>query len=125
MPDGSRLATKTLCLAAVGIFAACISTNFVATGVTYPSNPPDCRIKVYTAAAPDREFEELGVIEADGSGRKSSLEDILPKLKEEACLVGGDALVLQSAQRYQTNSDGVRIGGLFTVATVIRWTEAR
>ena len=49
------------------------------------------------------------------------MEDVLPKLKEEACLAGGHALVLQSVQKYATGEDGDE--ALYASATVIRWAR--
>ena len=56
-----------------------------------------------------------------------SLEEVLPEMIKEACLAGGDGLILLSSER------SVNVGGgddfigsneeLHTVATVIVWTD--
>lgn len=107
------------------VLVGCLSAEFVPTGVAYPARPPDCPIEVFSAGPPELGFEEIGIVEVRGSGRKADLEDILPKLQEESCLAGGDALVLHSTNRYQISSDGLQTSELSTFATVIRWTERR
>ena len=56
--------------------------------------------------------EELEAEEAD-------LEDVLPKLKEEGCRAGGDALIMQSSDTFSQGRDGIRTQRIS--ATVIRW----
>lgn len=107
------------------VLVGCLSAEFVPTGVAYPARPPDCPIEVFSAGPPERGFEEIGIVEVRGTGRKADLEDILPKLQEESCLAGGDALVLHSASRYQTSFDGLETREMSTLATVIRWTGRR
>ena len=49
-----------------------------------------CDIEVISAGVPeDKMFEELGIVEAEGSWWKSDLEDLLPKMMEQGCLAGG------------------------------------
>ena len=50
------------------------------------------------------------------------VEDMLPKLMEEGCLAGGDALSIQSSSTFSEGSegtDGIRVQRIS--ATVIRW----
>ena len=114
-----KRALATLLLTITG----CVHTNFVPTTAPHAARPEDCEIQVFSAALPDRAFEELGIIEAEGSAWKADLEDVLPELRKRACLAGGDGIVLGTAQRYQDLDDEFDGDRLFTVATVIRWTE--
>jgi hypothetical protein len=105
------------------LLAGCASAKFIATGPTYPAKADDCEIEVYSSRPPDREYEEIGIIEGEGSMGADSLEDVLPKMKIEACRAGGDAIILMSSQKsveiYGESSDQ----HLNTTATVIRWVE--
>lgn len=123
MPYAFLSSRRVFLLPALGLLGACVGAKFIPTGAAYPAKDPDCTIEVYSAGPPDRAFEELGVLEANGGWGKASLEDVLPKLEEEACIAGGDALVLQSAHRYESRTDGWNTTSLFAVATVIRWTD--
>ena len=80
-----------------------------------------CEIEVISAGVPeDKMFEELGIVEAEGSWWKSDLEDLLPKMMEQGCLAGGDALILQSSDMYSVGEDNT-IPVQRISATVIRW----
>ena len=103
-----------------GALAGCLSATFVPTVETvYPPRPPDCEIEVFSAAAPDRPYDEIGIVEGEGSAWKSDLEDLLPVLREEACLAGGDAIILQRGDTFAEGEDGIRVQRI--TATVIRW----
>jgi hypothetical protein len=106
-------------LAALLVVGGCASATFVPTGAVYPAKAKDCVIEFFSSALPDREYEEIGIVEGKGSFWKSDLEDVLPKLKEQACLAGGDGIILQSAGRYAEGEHGVK--NVYAVSTVIRW----
>ena len=99
--------------------------SFVPTGVRYPSRGRYYEIEVFSSAVPDREYEEIGIVEADAELLNTVLlvwvEDMLPKLMEEGCLAGGDALIIQSSSTFSEGSegtDGIRVQRIS--ATVIR-----
>lgn len=98
---------------------ACVNTTYVPTGVAYPPRGLSCELEIFSSALPDREYEELGIIEGEGSFWKADMEDLIPKLREEACQAGGDGLILHSAQRYASGEEGIE--NMYTFATVIRW----
>jgi hypothetical protein len=79
-------------------------------------------IEVFTGE-PREAYEEIGILEGEGSLWKADLEDVIPKLKEEACRVGGDGLILRSAQRYNRGDDGLGDVEMYAFATVIRWSR--
>lgn len=106
-------------LPVVLVVAGCVSATYVQTGAAYPSRAHDCAIEVFSADLPDREFEEIGILEGEGIGWKADMEDVIPRLKEEACLAGGDAVILQSTQRYASGDEG--LDNMYAFATVIRW----
>ena len=103
----------------LALSGGCVSTTFVTTGAVYPPKDVDCDIAVFSADLPAGEYEEIGILEGEGNAWKADMEDLIPKLKEEACLAGGDAIILQSAQRYASGEDGVDT--MYAFATVIRW----
>ena len=67
---------------------------------TYPAKPANCDIEVLSEE-PKRSHEKLGFVTAV-SGQtwwaKKSLDAMLPTMKEEACEVGADAIVLKQVE---------------------------
>ena len=96
-----------------------MSARCVPTRSVYPSKGRYCEIEVFSSAAPDREYEEIGIVEGEGNLWKAKLEDVLPKLVEEGCLAGGDAIIMQSNDIFSEGEAGVRVQRIS--ATVIRW----
>ena len=114
-----RDAATGLMLISILALSGCVTANFVPTGETYAPKSPNCRIEVFSSSLPERPYEELGIIEAEGSAWKADMEDVLPLLKEEACLAGGDAIILNPGQRYASGDEGLE--NLYSFSTVIRW----
>ena len=107
-------------LATIVVAGGCVSATFIPTqGAAYPSKGRYCEIEVFSSAVPDREYEEIGIVEGEGSAWKSGLEDILPKIMGEGCLAGGDALIIQSSDTFSEGRDGMKVQRIS--ATVIRW----
>ena len=117
----------TLSLTAIILLSACASAKFVATGKSYPAKPDNCDIEVFTSKLPDREYEELGIIEGEGSLGSDSFSEVLPKMKVEACRAGGDAIILLTSQKSVDVTGGneniMSSDKLNVTATVIRWKE--
>ena len=113
-----RLASGAAVLLGVG---GCVNATFVPTSRTvYPAKPVNCEIQVFSSRPPDRPYEELGIVEGQGDWWKSDMEDVLPRLKEEACAGGGDGIILFSSDTFAEGDQGVRVQRV--TATVIRWT---
>ena len=110
-------------LSIIAFLAGCSSAKFVATGPSYPARADDCPIEVFSSKSPDRPYEELGIIEGEGSLGADTLEEILPKMKREACRAGGDAIILTSSQKTVDVNEDSSDEHLNVTATVIRWTE--
>lgn len=107
-------------LSAMMLLGGCASAKFIRTGPSLAAKPDDCQIEVFTSKMPDREYEELGILEGEGFFGGDTMEMILPKMKREACRAGGDAIILKSYQKYVDSSSDEN---LTVTATVIRWTE--
>ena len=119
----SHLAVVMLALCALlamMLLGGCASAKFIKTGPSFAAKPDDCPIEVFTSKMPDREYEELGILEGEGFLGGDTMEMILPKMKREACRAGGDAIILKSYQKYVDSSSDEN---LTVTATVIRWTE--
>ena len=115
-----RLLRLLSCLATIVVAGGCVSATFIPTqGAAYPAKSRYCEIEVFSSAVPNREYEEIGIVEGEGSAWKADLEDVLPKLKEEGCRAGGDALIMQSSDTFSQGRDGIRTQRIS--ATVIRW----
>ena len=106
-------------LCAIVVTGGCLSATFVPTSGAYPARASACDIEVFSSAVPDREYEEIGIVVGEGSAWKADLEDVLPKLKEEGCRAGGDALIMQPSDTFSQGRDGIRTQRIS--ATVIRW----
>ena len=107
----------------IGI-GGCVSATFVPTqGGMYPPKNAFCGIQVFSSAAPDQEYEEIGIVEGEGSAWKSDLEDVLPKMMEEGCLAGGDALIMGSSDTFTSGGRDAQVPVQRISATVIRWSS--
>ena len=117
----SRLLRPGSCLAMIVLAGGCVSATFVPTQSTpYPPRGMYCEIEVISTGVPEgKRFQELGIVEAEGSAWKSDLEDLLPKMMQEGCLAGGDALIILSSDTYSEGRDGIPVQRIS--ATVIRW----
>lgn len=118
-PTWSSLAALTGAL----LLSGCAHAWFTPTGTAvYAPRPDDCAIEVFTTGAPDRAYEELGILEGEsGWFDGAKMSDLLPEMKIEACRAGGDALVVHMSQRYTSGEDDDE--KLYSSATVIRWIE--
>ncbi len=105
---------------AVLVLAGCASANYISTGQEMQPKAEDCDIEIFTSKLPDRDYDEIGVLEGKGFLGADSLADILPKMKAEGCKAGGDAIILTSRER-ASNFDGE--DALFTTATVVVWVD--
>ena len=116
---------SVLIIVSLIFFVGCSSAKFIATGKSYPPKPDDCNIEIFTSKQPDREYEELGIIEGEGSFGSDSFENVLPKMKIEACKAGGDAIILLSSQKTAYGDDDIFDSDdkLNVTATVIKWKD--
>ncbi len=117
-----RLMPAIAALLVFVFLGGCSSARFIATGAAYPPQSDECSIEVFSSKLPDREYEELGIIEGEGSLGADTLEKILPKMKREACRAGGEGMILTSNQKFSSEllgDDGD--DKLNVTATVIRW----
>ena len=112
-----------VCASVVFGAVGCVSATFVRTGPVYPARAADCEIQVFSSAIPDRPYEELGIVEGEGDWWKADLEDVMPRLKEEACLAGGDGIILLESDTFAEGEEGIRVQRIS--ATVFRWETGR
>ena len=121
MKKSPRLLRRGSFLAVIVFTGGCVSATFVPTQSTpYPPRGMYCEIEVISTGVPEgKRFQELGIVEAEGSAWKSDLEDLLPKMMQEGCLAGGDALIIRSSDTYAEGRDGIPVQRIS--ATVIRW----
>ena len=121
MKKSPRLLRRGSFLAVIILMGGCVSATFVPTqSPPYPPRGMYCEIEVISTGVPEgKRFQELGIVEAEGSAWKSDLEDLLPKMMQEGCLAGGDALIIRSSDTYAEGRDGIPVQRIS--ATVIRW----
>ena len=87
MKKSPRLLRRGSFLAVIVLTGGCVSATFVPTQSTpYPPRGMYCEIEVISTGVPEgKRFQELGIVEAEGSAWKSDLEDLLPKMMQEGC----------------------------------------
>lgn len=101
----------------------CVSISTVKlSSKSYPAKSENCVINVITKK-PDKKFKELILLEVDGG---ENLQDIMPDIKEKACLAGGDAIILNSYEKdvipMTMSKGGISYTSrTFVSATVIRY----
>ena len=61
---------------------------------SYDVKSKDCTILVLTQMPTDRKYEELSILNVAAT---VSLDGMLPSIKEKACAVGADAVVIKSS----------------------------
>ena len=115
-----RFVPAVCALLAMVLLGGCASAKFIRTGPSVAAKPDDCHIEIFSSKLPDREYEELGILEGEGFLGGDTLEMILPKMKREACRAGGDAIILKSYQKYVDDSSDENLN---VTATVVRWTD--
>jgi len=72
MKKPPRLLRLVSCLATIVVTGGCVSATFIPTqSAAYPSKDRHYNIEVFSSAVPDREYEEIGIVEGEGSAWKS------------------------------------------------------
>jgi hypothetical protein len=114
-----RLSNSAFCVLVSLVSGGCLSASFVQTGASkHPPRGKYCAIEVFSSRIPDRDYDEIGIVEGTGSLWKADMDDVLPRMKEEACLVGGEALIMGSSDTF---TEGENTRSQRVTATVIRW----
>jgi hypothetical protein len=92
---------RLLGLSALLLISACSTTtnSTLLTEKKYAPKKDDCAIKVYSSNPTDVKFEEIAILTARSQefSSNTTLERILPHLKEEACKIGADGIVIKNA----------------------------
>jgi hypothetical protein len=96
------------CASLLALMAGCTVAPHITTDVTriapsvQPAKPAGCDIQILTQSPTDRKFQELAIISAvtdTGTFTTKNLSAILPSLKEKACEVGADAIVIRNVEQ--------------------------
>jgi len=53
-------------IVSVAAVAGCASAKFIPTREAFPAKPENCAMEIFTSKAPDRAYEEIGIIEGEG-----------------------------------------------------------
>jgi len=112
------------CLAAV-LAVSCMSTHqarYSMLGESYPPKPSGFNVEVFQAEQPTRPFVKIARLDVhvEKSGfAGTSLEKVLPELKEQARLAGADAIV----DIREIRSSYVENEMYHVTATGIRYTD--
>ena len=88
MKKSPRLLRRGSFLAVIVLTGGCVSATFVPTQSTpYPPRGMYCEIEVISTGVPEgKRFQELGIVEAEGSAWKSDLEDLLKNMMQDGLL---------------------------------------
>jgi hypothetical protein len=87
------------CFLATVLAVSCMSTHqarYSMLGESYPAKPPGFEVEVFQAEQPTRPFipiARLDVHVEKSAFAGTSLEKVLPELKEQARLAGADAII--------------------------------
>jgi hypothetical protein len=103
----------------IGLAGCGPTAKFIQTGPVLAAKPDDCPIAVFYTKLPDRDYDELGIIECEGLSGEASVEKVLPTLKQTACQAGGDAVIIKTVQKVE-NPDDEKI---YVTAAVIKWRD--
>ncbi len=94
-----------------------ITTSVTRTSVKeYPPRQADCDIQILSQPPTDRKFEEIAILSTIAIEQiyGKDLNSMLPNIKETACRLGADAVIIKNVEpgsRYEKSS-----GKAFTVA---------
>lgn len=70
----------------------CVSANVTRYRTLEPKASAE-EVAVYTARLPDREFEEVGLIEVEGA-KVSSYPELVKRAQKEGAKIGADAIIV-------------------------------
>lgn len=91
---------KVLPLLCVIVLSSCATTTKVnRIGTALDSKETDCKIDFYRDSKPSKEYKAVGKIESHIKrnfffGGKVNLDDAYRELREKACNIGGDGVVI-------------------------------
>jgi hypothetical protein len=104
--------TRICLLLGLMLVIACtpVKTNFSRLGVTsYPEKPKGCDVQILTQAPSGRKYDEIAILTTVANTPMrmplastfdpktgKDLNDMLPTLKETACKLGADAIVIKN-----------------------------
>ncbi len=99
-------------LIALLLVAGCTPTTFAfsPTVKSVTRKPENCPIEAMTSL-PSRDYQEIGTLEFYNGTEPKTLDDFKKAVAEQACRVGGDAVVAIADFK-----------GLYTKGTVLAWT---
>jgi hypothetical protein len=83
---------------------------------TFDSKPTGCNIQILSQAPSDRKFEEIGILNtlAVEAFYGKDLDSMLPSIKEAACRLGADAVLIKNVEPGSVYSEGA--GKVYSVA---------
>ena len=104
--------TRTCLFLGLVLMAACspVQTNFTRLSATnYPEKPKGSDIQILTQAPSDRKYDEIAILTTVANAPMrmplastfdpktgKDLNDMLPSLKETACKLGADAILIKN-----------------------------
>jgi len=80
----------------------------------YQAKPGDCEIQILTQPPTNRKYEELAILNTIAGADGQDLNSMLPSIKETACRLGADAVVIKNVD--PGRPDQVLSGKAYTVA---------
>ena len=79
---------KMAALAAIAVLSSCISVDYVQTGPSYPAQPENCDVRIYSTKTPEK-YEEIGIAEVAAGTMSMQYEAV----KKKACEVGANGIL--------------------------------
>lgn len=97
---------RTLWLLAILILPACIRANVTPYQTLAPTTAD--QVQVFSERVPNREFDEIGLIEVEG-GQVVSYGKLIQRAQQEAAKIGADAIIV--SRRPIKSASGLVIDG--------------
>ena len=107
-----RICYSLVLLTALSLTSCSSQSRYTMLVPTHLSKPSDCDVEVFRTGYPSKEFVRISRIDVHIERTyfvRSNFDDVLPKLKKEACESGADAIIEIQERSANINLDETNI----------------
>jgi hypothetical protein len=111
---------------ASALFLACAGRPHVRSVPfgSFPSQPPDHEVSLYSTKMPECPYEEVGLVSGERRGLGASDEQVLAAVIRQARKMGGDAIVgIGQVRHVSGGGQSVSVDTMPLSGTVVRFTD--
>ena len=96
MLKGKAIHTSVLTalLSSLLLLSGCLEGSAVRTGAYLPPKPHNYPIDVYMNSDPAYAWEEVGLVNAKGTGHNADMDDVIRVMQDQARGLGADAIIV-------------------------------